>query len=574
MELHIKNVAVIEETRIALKPGLTILSGDEGSGKSLMVDALCLLLGGRASTSLIRTGAATAFVEGIFWVPREDGNLGIVLEEAGIEIEADGNLILSREVHEQGRNVSRVNGKAVPVSLLREIGLRLMDIHSQMEHFSLLSLQHQMDILDSYAGQIEDRNRLASRVAELNAKSRELNEISGENASDRQELLEYQVAEVEAANIQPGEDEALQQERQILRRAQTLKEECYTAYEILYADDRSASTLVDSAARAVQGMTSIDPSLGPYLDTLESARAEVEQAAQELREYADTIAAHPDRMEQIEERLELLRHLKSKYGPGLDNVLEFATNSRRELEDVQGQEEQRCRLEEELRDLEEEVAGHALELSTARQEAALRLTGIVNDELACLGLPWAKFDINLQRTEDDRGLPTPQGTYSCNQHGIDRVEFLAATNPGESLKPLAEIASGGETCRFMLAVKSSLQYNDPVPLLVFDEIDMGIGGRSAHIVGKRLAALARDRQVICITHLPQIACFGQHHYRVVKEVSSNQATTLIEQLDEGPRVEELAVMMGSQEDDLLLRSAEALLRRAQEKEKETVAAVA
>ncbi len=574
MELHIKNLAVIEATRISLKPGLTILSGEEGSGKSLMVEALCLLLGGRASTSLIRTGAATAFVEGIFWVSREDQTIAATLEEAGIEIEADGNLILSREVHEQGRNVARINGKAVPVSLLRDIGQRLMDIHSQMEHFSLLSSQHQMDILDSYAGLIEDRNRLASRVAELNSKSRELNEISGENARDRQELLEYQVAEIEAANIKLGEDEALQQERQILRRAQTLKEECYTAYEILYADDKSASTLVDLAAQAVQGIISIDPSLGLYLDALESARAEVEQAAQELREYADTIAAHPDRMEQIEERLELLRHLKSKYGPGLDNVLEFATNSRRELEDVQGQEEKRCRLENELRVFEEEVAGHALELSTARQESALRLTGIVNDELACLGLPCAKFDISLQQTEDDQGLPTPQGTYSCNQHGIDRVEFLAATNPGESLKPLADIASGGETCRFMLAVKSSLQCNDPVPLLVFDEIDMGIGGRSAHIVGKRLAALARDRQVICITHLPQIACFGQNHYRIVKEVSSSQAATRIEQLDEGPRVKELAIMMGSRADDLLLQSAEELLRRAQEDDKEAVAAMA
>ena len=574
MELHIKNLAVIEETRIALKQGLTILSGEEGSGKSLLVDALCLLLGGRASTTLIRTGAATAFVEGIFWVSPGDRNLAAMLEEAGIEVEADGSLILSREVHEQGRNVCRVNGKAVPVSLIREIGQRLMDIHSQMEHFSLLSPQCQMDILDSYAGLIEDRDRLAGEVAELTAKSRELNEISGENARDRQELLEYQVAEIEAANIQLGEDEALQQERQILQRAQTLKEECYTAYQILYADDRSASTLVDSAARAIQGMISIDPSLGHYLDTLESARAEVEQAAQELRCYADTISAQPDRMEQIEERLELLRHLKSKYGSGLENVLEFADRGRRELEAVQGQEELRSRLEQELRELEKEVAAHALELSIARQEAADRLTGVVNDELACLGLPWAKFDINLQQVEDDRGLPTPQGTYSYNQHGIDRVEFLAATNPGESLKPLADIASGGETCRFMLAVKSSLQSNDPVPLLVFDEIDMGIGGRSAHIVGKRLASLARDRQVICITHMPQIACYGQNHYRVVKEVSSKRAATRIEQLEEQPRLEELAEMMGSQADDLLLQSAEELLRRAQEEEREAVAAMA
>lgn len=571
IELYIKNLAVIEETRIALKPGLTIVSGEEGSGKSLLVDALCLLLGGRASTALIRSGASTAFVEGIFWVSPDDKSLTTALHEAGIEIESDGTLILSREVQEQGRSIARANGKAVPLTLLRELGQRLMDIHSQMEHLSLLNPQHQLYILDSYAHLLKDRDYLEGKVAELNSKAQKLTTLTGEKAQSRCELLEYQISEIGSADVRPGEDESLQQERQVLQRAQTIKEECYAAYAALYADDRSATSLVHYAARALQGTVSIDPALQQQLNTLESAMVELEQTARELRCYADALAFRSDRLEQIEQRLELLRHLKSKYGPTLENVIEFADRGREELESIQAQQAQRCYLEEKRRMLEIEVAEHALELSRARQDSARGLTEIVNEELADLGMPWARFDISLRQEEHSDGLPTPQGKYSYNQYGIDRIEFLASTNPGEPLKPLAEIASGGETCRFMLALKSSLQSTDPVPLLVFDEIDIGIGGRSAHIVGRRLAALACSRQVICITHLPQIACFGQNHYRVLKEVVSGRAVTRIECLEERPRVEELAVMLGSKGNGHMLQSAEELLRRAKEEERERVA---
>ncbi|MDP2663423.1 MAG: DNA repair protein RecN, partial [Dehalococcoidia bacterium] len=261
-----------------------------------------------------------------------------------------------------------------------------------------------------------------------------------------------------------------------------------------------------------------------------------------------------------------LRRLKGKYGATLEDVIGFADRARAELEALQTLEERRCFLQEKRRHLEEEAGRLAEDLSTARQKLARGLTDLVNGELADLGMPWAKFDVGVRQEERPDGLPTSRGRYSTGQFGIDRVEFLGATNPGEPLRPLAEIASGGETCRFMLAVKTALRQADSVPTLVFDEIDMGVGGRNAHTVGRKLASLARDRQVICITHLPQIACYGQDHYRVRKEVSSGRAATRIERLEGSSRVEELAAMLGSYTDGAMLESAQDLLTRANDKE--------
>lgn len=570
-EMYIRDLAVIEETRIVLKPGLTVLSGEEGAGKSLIVDALCLLLGGRASTTLIRTGASAALVEGIFWIDRDDDGVAAVLHEAGIETDADGSLIISREVQEQGRSVARVNGRAVPVSLLRDLGHRLIDIHSQMEHLSLLNSQRQMDILDSYAGLLQRRESLAGKIERLQETARELSGITGEDARRRRELLSYQVAEIEAAGICQGEDETLQQERLILQRAQTLKEECYRAYGMLYEEDRSAATLVHTAAKALQGMASIDPSLQPHLEALESAQAEIEQTARDLHHYADAVSSRSERLAQIEDKLELLRQLKSKYGPTIDDVIEFAHRSREELQSFEEQEERRFSLETELSTARREVEELAIELSAARQEAAQGLTSIVNGELADLGMPWARFDISVRTAEQASCWQHSGACGICGPCGIDRVEYLASTNPGEPLKPLAEIASGGETCRFMIALKSGLQSADWTPLLVFDEIDMGIGGRSAHIVGKRLAALARNRQVICITHLPQIACYAHNHYKVTKDISSGHAASSVEHLDAETRLEELAAMLGSKAEDSMLMSASDLLKHAEDERKELVA---
>ncbi|HLB11524.1 MAG TPA: DNA repair protein RecN [Dehalococcoidia bacterium] len=563
-ELYVKNLAVIEELRIRFKPGLTVLSGDEGAGKSLLVDALCLLLGGRASGNLVRSGASSAMVEGVFWASQDDQGLAAVLQEAGLQLEGDGSLIMAREVQEQGRSIARANGRAVPVSLLRDLGHRLMDINSQTDHLSLLNPQRQIDLLDGYGGTLEVRSRLSGRLAELRERTREIGSVTDGSAQRQRELLEYQVAEIEAAKLELGEDEALQQEWHILQRSRALEEGCHAAHNALYGDSISASGLVHQAAKALRGMVLIDPALHSHLEALASAASELEETARDLRSYAEGVEARSGRLEEVEERLELLRRLKGKYGPTLEDVLAFAAKAGGDLDGLLNQEERRCYLEDKLRCLEEEAGRLAEGLSAARRDAAMSLAERVNGELLDLGMPWARFDVSLAQEERSDGLPTSRGRYFYNQYGIDRVGFLGVTNPGEPLKPLADIASGGETCRFMLAVKTALSRADSVPTLVFDEIDMGVGGRNAHVVGKKLAALARDRQVICITHLPQIACYGQNHYRVRKEVSSGRAISRIEELAGDSRIEELAAMLGSRAGGAMLESAQELLRGAEE----------
>jgi len=560
-ELRVKDMAIINDLRLGFKQGLTVLSGDEGAGKSLLVDALCLLGGGKATTNLIRTGTSRTVVEGVFNIESENSDLTSLLEANGIEVESDGTLIVTREVHEQGRSIARVNGHAVQVSLLHKLGQQLIDIHSQMEHLSLLNSQHQMNLLDCYGGLILLRNEVGMKIGEFRRIIKELEILSEDNAESERDSLEYQVAEIDRANIQLGEDEALEREYRILQRAQELKEQCYAAGSMLYADERSAAGLAHQAIKALQRATSIDPALESQVEGLESAVVELEEIARGLSCYTEAIEDSPERLQQVEERLDLLRQLKRKYGPTLEDVLRFTDEARGKLEGLDSREERRRHLETECQRLRAEAGKLAQSLSLAREEAARRLTKLVNSELSELGMPRARFDISLNREESSDGLPAYQNAYAFSQHGIDRIQFLVSTNPGEPLRPLADIASGGETCRFMLALKSALRQADSIPTLVFDEIDAAVGGRNAQVVGRKLAALAQDRQVICITHLPQIACFGDKHYRVVKDVSSNQTITFIEQLEGDCRVQELAAMLGGTRKPML-ESAQELLKDA------------
>ncbi len=561
IELSIRNLATIENARVQFGKGLTMLSGDEGAGKSLLVDALCLLTGGRASTNLIRNGTSSAFIEGVFSVDPGDRCLTSVLNEAGIEIEPDGTLILTREVQEQGKGIARVNRRAVPVSLLRQLGQCLIDIHSQMEHLSLLNAQSQMDLLDSYGGLLDLRREVSAKIDHLRDKTQELKTIA-ENFSQQQcELLEYQVAEIDSAAIRIGEDEALQQEWQVLQRVQELKEACYVAYSTLYGDDQSASSLVRQAMKALHSAVSIDASLRPYYEALESAAIQLEEAGGNLSGYMESVQDRPERRHEVEKRLDLLYRLKQKYGPTLEKVIQFADDARKKLQMIQSQEDIKRQAQSDYQKLRSEAGKLAETLSKARERTARKLAEQVNAELADLGLAGARFDIKVTREEAQDGIPAYQGAYAFTQHGIDRVQFLASTNPGEPLKPLVFIASGGETCRFMLALKSALRQADLIPTLVFDEIDAGIGGRNASTVGKKLTLLAQNRQVICITHLPQVACFGSEHFKVSKDLSSGRAVTIIEHLAGSHRVRELAAMLGNT-NDRMLESAEELLKCA------------
>lgn len=577
-ELHIKNFAVIEDAQLDLGQGLTIISGEEGSGKSLIVDALSVLLGARATTGLIRNGASAARVEGIFWLPATViEKLSNVLQESDIQIDSDGMLIICRELQQQGRSVARINSRAVPLSLLRQIGQNLVDIHGQMDYISLLDSHRQLDLLDAHGNLMELRNKLSETVDSLRQTIRELSPVNDPKKNGRQELLRYQIDEIERASLKTGEDRELQEKHDILCRAEVLKESCLKAYDSLYGEERSATVLIHEALISLRSLKNNDPSLLAHKKQLEDAIANLEETARELRHYGETIEADAGQLEEVEQRLNLLNSLKRKYGATIEDVLSFYTNAKAELDAIDSQQERNLQLEKERERLEGEAGKLAEELSLSRRRAATSLAELVNEELSDLGLPWAKFDVSLRREEDDKGLPIARGKrFAFTRDGIDRIEFMVTTNPGEPMRPLSKIASGGETCRIMLALKSALKRVDPISTLIFDEIDASVGGRSGDAMGRKLAMLARQHQVLCITHLPQIACFGDCHIRLIKDTSTGRAYTKVEQVEGQSRVEELAAMLGSsQAEKAMLNGAGKLLRKAQawkEREKELVSA--
>ena len=564
-QLHIRNIATIEDVLLKLGPGMTVLSGEEGAGKSLVVDALSTLLGARATSGLIRSGAETSQVEGVFWLPEElSTGLESLFEENGLEPEPDGSLILSRELQASGRSVARANGHAVPLSLLKQIGAHLVDLHGQMDYLSLMDTGRQLNLLDTYGKLMTLRKQLASKVAELRQKTGEIARFSNLPTDRSRDFLRYQLDEIESASLKPDEEETLKEERETLRHAEEISSSCLRAYHHLYGDEPSAATMTGQALAALRELDGLFASLTAHQEQLEGAKACLEDTARELLRQGESIEVNTARLEELEQRLDLIGSLKRKYGGGsIERVLALAEETRLELAALEDQEELLSRLEREKANIEAEAGRLAEALSRSRREAAVSLVEMVNEELTQLGLPWARFDVQLRQEAAEDGLPASNGDrFAFTRDGIDRLEFMVVTNPGEPLRPLAAIVSGGETSRITLAIKSALKRADPVPTLVFDEIDIGIGGRSGDIVGRKLAELARYHQLLCITHLPQIACFGDVHYRLVKDTGSGRALSQLEPLEGEARLGELAAMLGSETGEAILEGAAELLEQA------------
>jgi DNA repair protein RecN (Recombination protein N) len=543
---------------------MTVLSGEEGAGKSLVADALSSLMGTRAQAGLVRSGAETCQVEGIFWLPEETKTaLGSFLTENGLEPETDGSLILYREIQEAGRSVARVNGRAVPLSILKQIGQRLVDLHGQMDYLSLMDTARQRDLLDSYGKLMALRQQLAGKVAELKQKTSELEHLRNLPADHSPDFLRYQMDEIESAGLKPDEEANLKSERETLRHAGEISSGCLMAYQLLYDDERSATTTIYQALTALRELDGLFSSLDEHRQQLEGAKACLEETARELLRQGESIEFSSARLEEVEQRLDQISTLKRKYGGSVESVLALATETRQELAALENRGELLSQLKRAREDIESETGRLAEELSQARREAAAALAKMVNQELAQLGLPQARFDIRIWQEAVENGLPVSGGErYAYTREGIDRLEFMVVTNPGEPLRPLAAIASGGETSRVTLAIKSALKQADPVPTLVFDEIDIGIGGRSGDTVGRKLAELARFHQLLCITHLPQIACFGDVHYRLVKDTNSGRARSRLEKLEGKARLEELAAMLGSETGGAMQEGAAELLAQA------------
>lgn len=548
IELNVRNFAVIEEMGLSLQPGFNVITGETGAGKSVLIDALSGLLGARLGAEFVRHGADQARVEGIFQVDGGDSELAARLEELGIEAE-DGTLIVSRDVAAAGRSVARVNGRAVPASALAQLAPHLVDIHGQSDNLSLLRGVTQLYLLDAYAGLDAARAEVGERVGELRRVRREREALKRDDRElARQiDLLRFQCDEIEAAAPRVGEDEELEAEQRVLVNAERLIELGETAYAALYegADEaRPATELLAQAADALAELGRLDEAGGPLGEQARELSVQAAELAREVRAYRDRVEVDPGRLVEVEERLELLRTLKRKYGATIDEVLAFQARASAELEELGRSESRGEELAAREVELVAAAARLAADLSAKRQDAAGRLAAAVESQLAYLNMGSARFGVDVSRQTAADGLPIGGESYAFDGNGVDRIEFMVAPNPGEPLRPLAKIASGGETARLMLALKATLAEVDQVPVLIFDEVDAGVGGRSGHVIGEKLAELSHNHQVICVTHLPQIASFADAHYRIVKTVEGDRTRTTVARLGDEDRVEELAAMLG------------------------------
>ena len=557
-EITITNLAIIDELNLKFAPGFNVLTGETGAGKSIILDALGLLLGGRAQSELIRAGADETRVEGIFLLePVAREMLANVLEENGIALE-DDTLILARELHRAGRATGRVNGRAVTGAVLQQIGDRLVDIHGQSEHLSLLRPKEHIDLLDRYGNLWEQRAEVTKQIRQLRKVRQELRDLQKDARETARKIdrLQFVLQEINDAKLKLGEEEELKSERDLLAHAETRATLADDAYHALYGggdDEKGALDLLNQALQAVRGLLKYDPEIQATLEQAEGAGALMDDLARTLRGYRDSIEFNPKRLEQIEDRLDLIFRLKRKYGDTIEQVLEFGKTSQEELNSVTNAEERIKELKELEGNLVREAGALAEKLSHARHAASEKLSREIENELQDLGMQKAKFGVALNRVEDAHGLVVGEKRFAFESSGIDKVEFLVSPNPGEPLKPLAKIASGGETSRMMLALKAVLGAADRTPTLIFDEIDQGIGGRVGGVVGKKLWGLTcsqngtghNSHQVLCITHLPQIASYGDAHFHIRKAIIDDRTITQAEILHELQRIEELAGMLGA-----------------------------
>lgn len=566
-ELHIQNFAIIDRLELTLPEGLVVFTGETGAGKSIIVDAVMLLLGGRAESVVVRTGAERAVLEGIFRLepPVQEAVRALLAPEGLWDDETA--LILGREIRRTGRNLARINGRTVSLSLLRAVGDLLVDIHGQAEHLSLFRVREHIRLLDRFAGLEEPLTAYRQTYRRLQEARRRLEALrqSEADAARRADFLAFQIQEIEAAALDPAEEARLTAERERLAHAETLAG--HTREAVFLLDEGSAEVpaitdLFGRAARALEAIAQTDREQADLAAAAADLAESLADLTRRLRAYAETLEFDPRRLDAVEERLALIADLKRKYGGSIPEILAYAERARAELETITHAGEQIAALEAEIAALEADLAAQALALSQKRQAAAEKLAAGVEAELKDLRMAGARFAVDIRRRPDPRGLPLPGGERAaCDDRGIDRVEFLLAPNPGEGFKPLAKIASGGESSRLMLALKRVLALADPTPTLIFDEIDQGIGGRIGAVVGRKLHALARHHQVLVITHLPQLAAYGDAHYRVAKAVHDGRTTTTVTPLAGETRVRELAHMLGGVSAEML-HSAHALLAEA------------
>jgi DNA repair protein RecN (Recombination protein N) len=540
-QLKIRNFALIDALDVSFDAGLNILSGETGAGKSIIIGAIGLLLGDRASTDMIRSGAEAAEVEALFELDDSDP-VRKKLVESGIDSGEGEGVIIRRVMSRTGKNKVYINGSMANLSLLSHVGESLMNICSQREHSVMLNEDRHLDMLDAF-GDLNtlrsEYNGLFEEWQDLKAKIRQLNDMKNKRL-EQEDLTRFQLAEIKQAEVRHNEDDQLSAERKVLLSLQKLMEAAGRAHVLLYEREESILASLKNVIDCVRDIRKIDDSLKISESDLESIYYPLEEAAFNIRDYCRTLVPDPDRLAQIEERLELLGRLKRKYGGSIESIIEKQAELEKTLADLSDLEDDLDKTEEVLSKIESRMAAKAQLLSSKRRQAATALEEAVVEELKSLRMESAEFKVVFKDAEKDESLP-------FDYRGIDFVEFYLSANAGEEAKPLNRVASGGELSRIILAMKKVLARAGEVGVIVFDEVDSGIGGETADRVGEKLRDVARNHQVLCITHLPQIACYGNCHYRVTKAEDETRTTTRIEPLSVSERLNEIARMLGGRE---------------------------
>jgi len=546
--LEIKDYALIDHIQIEFEKGLNIITGETGAGKSILIDAMSLLLGERASTEVIRKGAQKSVVEGIFEVA-DNRKVKSLLEENDIEYQSE--LIVRREISLKGSNRCFVNDSPVPLNLIKELGDLLVDLHGQHEHQSLLRTETHIDFVDDYSGNEKLLQEYQSLYRQLKKAIAELNELKNKEVSlkEKKEIYEFQIKEIDAINPLPDEDEQLTEELNVLENSEKILTLSDEIYNLLYESDNSVNDLLGEVKNKLSQLSSIDKTLLEAEGECESALTIIKELSSTLRSYKSKIDVDPKQVEEKRERLASLNLLKKKYGGTLKRVLEHREKIGNEFNLAENFSEEIARQENLLKELRQKTGIASLKLSESRKKNAKKIESEVKKVLSSLGIIEPQFEIRFSshiESDNDDFILINSEKYSYNEKGIDEIEFYISTNAGEDLKPLIKVASGGEVSRIMLSLKTILAKNDKLPLLIFDEIDTGISGRIAQKVGKALRELASFHQIIAITHLPQIAAMANHHYVVEKIKEDNRVVSHIRKLDEQEHIREVAKLLSGE----------------------------
>jgi len=531
-QLHIKNAVLIEEADIAFHEGLNILSGETGAGKTILIDSILFLLGARPNKDFIRAGASAAYVEGVLSVGGASNREA--LATMGFEPDEEGGLFISRTLNDQGRSVCRVNGHSVSVGMLREAASLLIDIHGQREHQSLLNPATHMRLLDQFCDVGADKAELADTLGKYREIIRSIKSIEGggRDRVSRLEILRFQYDELTEANVQPDEEEALGKRKAVLASAGRLAVNAKKALQILNGDDDAAAPAIAVCAGLLGEAGAIDAQCADLAGQLAEIQDLLADLIKDLSRYTENLRDDPEALEEIEERLDLIYRLKKKYGPDIPAHLERVKT---ELDILSGAEAELKRLNGEKKKLAAAMLSISDRISQKRKDKGLRIQNDIEEALKFLGMPHARFEVQIERRNE------------FTAEGFDRVEFMISPNLGETLKPLAKTASGGEMSRVMLAIKSVIAGADSIETFIFDEIDTGVSGRTAQQVAEKLRVISKKQQILCITHLPQIAAMADSHYLIEKRTEDNKTRTFVTELDRGGQIGELARLIGGVE---------------------------